>query len=240
MKKPTVKWAICLAVLSFCTARAQAPSGIRRIMFALESRQVKNGKSVTFRGEVFYQANGNMLTHFTYPAEQVITTTAKGEGRLYNPLNNTVVTFQNETVSSTTSPVAYFLNNRITDMGLKTSGFALKRFITQNGLQVAVYELASGNRKSPVRSVELVHNDKNVPVYMAYKDSRDRVIRKTYYTSYQAVHTLLLPGAITEILYEGNDSSITRTTYSNFRVNEQASSPYFEYTIPSNAKKTQL
>lgn len=50
-----------------CFLRAQ--SAIQRISATIFTRQLENGYSTSLRGGIYYRANGNMVSHFTFPKE---------------------------------------------------------------------------------------------------------------------------------------------------------------------------
>ena len=63
------------------------------------------------------------------------------------------------------------------------------------------------------------------------------IIQKTYYTNYQDVLYTKMPFTITEINYRAEgDSSISRKTYSNLKLNGNVTDYWLNYKIPENAE----
>lgn len=215
--------------------RAVRPYTLDRLSAQMTTRQVQKGKSVTIRGEVFYQRNGNMVTHFTFPQEVVILANKLGETRIYDPSRNAVLRYQNGSFSTSTTQLAYFLNGATADMGLIQIGFVQDRTYNTGKLLVTEWRQKTPDKKNPVQRVKVVF-DKANPIYMHYEDGAKKIIRKVFYYNYQPLDGRPFPAATTEIVYDGADSTVAKTTYAGFKINREATSPYFEYTIPANAR----
>lgn len=208
---------------------------IERLSATITTRQVQQGKSVTIRGEVYYQRNGNMVTHFSFPREVVIMANKLGETRIYDPRRNTVIRYQNETFSTQTTQLAFFLNGTTADMGLIQLGFVQDKTSSNGKLLVTDWRLKTPNQKALIQRVRIVYDRAN-PIYMHYADGAGTIIRKVFYYGYQPIEGHPFPATTTEIMYQGRDSTVSKTVYTDFRLNAAATSPYFEYTIPANAK----
>lgn len=208
---------------------------IDRLTARMTSRQVSQGKSVTLRGELFYQRNGNMLTRLTYPKELIILANRLGETRVYDPGQNTVILYQNPLFSTQTTQLAVFLTGNATDMGLTHIGYVQKKTSYAKNLFVTDWALKQPDKKALIQRVRLVYSGSD-PIYMHYTDGNDRILRKVFYANYQTIGARRFPTSTTDIVYEKGDSSVTKTTYGDFRLNQQAQSPYFQYGIPANAK----
>ncbi len=212
-----------------------SPQAIERLSATVTTRQVQQGKSVTVRGEVFYQQNGNMVTHFTFPREVVILANKLGETRIYDPRRNTVIRTQNEAFSTQTTQLAFFLNGTTSDMGLIQLGFVQDKTSNTGKLLVVEWRLKTPDKKNPVQRVKIVYDRAN-PIYMHYADGAGKLIRKVFYYGYQPIEGRPFPATTTEIVYQERDSTVSKTVYADFRLNGAATSPYFEYTIPASAK----
>ncbi|WP_234733028.1 LolA family protein [Tellurirhabdus bombi] len=208
---------------------------IDRLSAQMTTRQVQQGKSVTIKGELFYQRNGNMITHFSYPKEVIILANKLGETRIYDPKANAVMRFQNAMFGTQTTQLAYFLTGSTADMGLNNIGFVQEKVSNNKGLLVTDWKPKVADKKTLIQRVRVVYNGTN-PIYMHYTDANQKIIRKVYYSGYQTVGERPFPTSTTEIMYEKGDSTVSKTTYSNFQVNQQANSSYFNYTIPASAK----
>ncbi|MBC3784748.1 LolA family protein [Spirosoma utsteinense] len=215
-----------------------SPQTIERLSATITTRQVQQGKSVTIRGEMFYQRNGNMVTHFTFPRDLVILANKLGETRIYDPSRNAVIRYQSEAFSTQTTQLAFFLNGTTTDMGLNQLGFVQDKTSHTGKLLITEWRLKTPNAKSPIQRVRIVYDRAN-PIYMHYANSAGKIIRKVFYYGYQPIEGRLFPATTTEIVYQERDSTVSKTVYSDFRLNQVATSPYFEYAIPANAKTEQ-
>lgn len=215
-----------------------APQTIDRLSATVTTRQVQQGKSVTVRGEMFYQSNGNMVTHFTFPREVVILSTKLGETRIYDPRRNTVIRYQSESFSTQTTQLAFFLNGTTADMGLTQLGFVQDKTTSTGKLLITEWRLKTPNAKAPIQRVRIVYDRAN-PIYMHYADGAGKILRKVFYYGYQPIDGRPFPATTTEIVYQERDSTVSKTVYSDFRLNRDATSPYFEYAIPASARTDQ-
>lgn len=212
-----------------------APQTIERLSATVTTRQVQQGKSITVRGEVFYQRNGNMVTHFTFPREVVILANKLGETRIYDPRRNAVIRYQNESFSTQTTQLAFFLSGTTSDMGLIPLGYVQDKTTNNGKLLITEWRLKNPDKKALIQLVKIVY-DRADPIYMHYADGAGKIIRKVFYYGYQPIEGRPFPATTTEIIYQDKDSTVSKTTYTDFRLNSNATSPYFDYTIPANAK----
>jgi len=211
---------------------------VEKLSARMTSRQVQQGKSVTIQGEVFYQRNGNLLTRFSFPKELIILSNKLGETRIYDPKQNSVMRIQNALFSTQTTQLAYFLNGSTADMGLTSIGYVQDRAGNERNLYVTEWKLKQADKKALIQRVKVVYNGTS-PIYMHYTDAAGKVLRKVYYSGYQTIGDRPFPTQTTEIVYDKGDSTVSRTSYTDFRVNQQASSQYFSFTIPANANVQQ-
>lgn len=223
------------AFLFICPVTAGAQSGIQRVSASLVSRQIENGNSTSLKGAIYYTANGNMVSHFTFPKEYMVITNNKGETRIYDPAKNTVFQFQNFLFSSSSTPFFYFFSGKTGDMGLLHAGYRLIDTKFDHNLVITVWQNTSSNDKDGIATVKLVH-DKNRPIYMDYKNSTGDIIRKVYYYNYISLNGVEFPETFTEIVYQGKDSILSKTAYSEVKINNLANSKFFGFRIPQNAK----
>jgi outer membrane lipoprotein-sorting protein len=208
---------------------------IEKISASMESRQVQQGKSVTLRGEIYYQRNGNMVTHFVYPREYMIIANKLGETKIYDPSHNTVLQYQNFLFSTQSTQFYYFFTGKIADMGLTHSGYVQDKTYYDGSLLVTEWKLKTPNKKVAIQRIRVVYDGQR-PVYMHYEEAGGKLLRKVYYYNYRILDAYSFPSTTTEIVYEKGDSVVSKTNYKDFKVNEQTSGPYFNYTIPANAK----
>lgn len=214
---------------------ADSPLAIEKISANMIIRQVQQGTSVTLKGSLFYQSNGNMVTHFVYPREYMIVANKLGETRLYDPVKNTVMQYQNFLFSTQSSQLFYFFSGKISDMGLTRIGYVQDRTYNEGSFLVTEWKLKTANKKASIQRIKIVYDGLR-PIYMHYQEGGGRVFRKVYYYNYQLLDGYPFPSTTTEILYDKGDSVVSKTNYSDFRINEEATGGYFNYTIPPNAK----
>lgn len=225
-----------LLVLYISNASFLSPfDNIEKISASLISRQVQGGRSVTIRGDIFYQRNGNLTTHFTYPREYILIGNKLGETKIYDPVANTVIQYQNFLFSTQSSQFYYFFSGKIYDMGLTDIGYVQDKTYFENNLKVTEWKLKVPQKKALIQRVKLVF-DNQKPVYMHYADANNKIIRKVYYYNYTQLSVYDFPATTTEIVFNDKDSSVIKTSYDNFNINESATSGYFNFSIPSNAK----
>lgn len=231
-----ITWLLVAGVAAVLfTSFRMAPYTIEKIYAELETRQLKDGKYVSVKGEVCYEGNGNMVSHYSYPKNYVLISNRTGEVKLYDPGSNTVVLSQNTLFSSQTSQFYFFFAGKSADMGLSDLGYVQETVYPEKDLLVSIWRLKKPSKKEPVQKVKLVHQYQR-PVYMHYEDAAGAVIRKVYYYEYTLLDQIYFPATSTEIAYQGKDSLVTKTAFRNFKINQQANSPYFSYKIPANAK----
>jgi outer membrane lipoprotein-sorting protein len=208
---------------------------VERISAAIVTRQATQGKSVTLKGDIYYQRNGNMITHFTYPMEYIVVANRLGETKVYDPVKNTVMQYQNFLFSTQSSQFYYFLSGKISDMGLTDIGYVQDKTYNENVLLVTEWKLKTPNKKALIQRIRIVYDGQR-PVYMHYQDGAGKVFRKVFYYNYQMLEAYSFPATTTEITYDKKDSTVSKTNYTDFKLNERTDGAYFNYTIPANAK----
>lgn len=226
------QWLVIAPVFLF--ASFSAP--VERLSLQMVSRTLKDGKSLTAKAEIYFQSSdGLLVTRFTYPLEYLIFTNAKGDYKMYQPKDNSVVLEQGENYSSENSFIYYFLVNNTSDMGLKAAGFKLNSTRMEESLVITTW-IPSSASGVPFTSAELVMKEYK-PVYLSFIGKENKPVQKIYYTNYQQAGEVSLPFNITEIQYLGEkDSLITRRTYSDAKINGEVSMKYFHFKIPADAK----
>ncbi len=230
----TIKFVVLIIGIVILTS--SKPVGtFEKLSASFISRQVQQGKSAIIKGEIYYQSNGNLSSHFIYPKEFVLLANKFGESKMYNPIDNTVILYQNIMYSSQSTQFSYFLSGKKNDMGLSNFGYIQEKTYYENKMFISEWKIKKADPKSPVQKVKLVQNEQK-PIYMDYKDKTGKIIRKVYYYNYQKLMNFDFPTTTTEIVYEGKDSTVSKTTYDNFKINEEAKSKYFNFIIPTNAK----
>ncbi len=218
-----------------------ATGNVEKISLILLTRTLQKGKYVSVKGEVFYKVvGGKMVTHVTYPFEQVVITDASGEMKTYDFAQNAISIEHADEYSSRNSFFYNFFEGNITDMGLPQLNFKLVSNKAEPPLLISEWQPKTLMNKG-LQKIIVAHQN-NLPVYMGFYNEKKMALQKIYYTNYQPVGNMMLPFNITEINYENNgkDSIITRRTYSDLKTNGEVSNKYFEFQIPSSAKLIEM
>lgn len=167
--------------------------------------------------------------------EQVVFTNALGEYKSYDIEENKVILLEGEDLSSRKSFVYQFLNGQTNDLGLRDLGFKMVNTRFEDGIMINEWK-APENRQVESQKIEIAFEN-YLPIYMGFFNIDGQAIQKTYYTNYQDVLYTKLPFTITEISYmAAGDSSITRRTYSNLKMNSDVSEHWLNFEIPKNAE----
>ncbi|HPO64371.1 MAG TPA: hypothetical protein PKY76_00270 [Bacteroidales bacterium] len=205
------------------------------ISFQLESKTLSNQKVVVIKADIFFKYDeGRMITHYTYPTELISITNNKGEASFYDPKSNTVVFKRGIFFATSNDNIYLFLRERYSDLGLKEMGYKLVSQKKDKDYIVTEWLPERANIKDNAEKIVLAHQN-DLPVYMALY-SKGRCEKKIYYSGYSMYGSYFLPARIVEITYVKSDSIVLKKEYSNYRIGMSAQSPYFEFTIPSNAK----
>ncbi|GHN00890.1 hypothetical protein WSM22_23790 [Cytophagales bacterium WSM2-2] len=209
-----------------------------KVSMDMLTRSVAKGGLSTIKAAVYYTSEGKMACHYIDPHEALVTSNSKGELTVYDYESNSVLQRQNMAMSSEFNQLFYFLENNRGDLGLSKMGFSLKETKFQDGLKITVW-LPPMQLANEVSKVELAH-DKNNPAFLGYFNTKGKAFSKVYFYNYEMVAGLRFPTAVTQINYTSpKDSLISKTTYSNFKVDKEVDEQYLNFKIPTNAKITQ-
>jgi hypothetical protein len=212
-----------------------------RISVHLESKRLHNGQVVTTVADIYFRnSDGVLVIHYIKPNDYVFMTNANGEAKVYYPNKNEVIVSQNEMFSSENDILYTFLSNRHSDMGLKEGGFILTSSTRDKNNYIVTTWVPQAPQKSPISKIELVHEE-YFPIFMSYYNTNGKVFKKTYFSAYYTKGANPIPTQIIDIDFlPKNDSIVSRKKYSDIRINGEANSTYFNYTIPANAKLIKL
>lgn len=229
------KWIFTFILVVFIFG-FKAPVAIQKISLNMEVKSVHKGKVVVTQAEVYYKVQGGLIvTHFNKPFENITISNARGEMKIYDPKENTVMQIQNPSFSSQNSMFYAFFNNITQDMGLKKMGYNLSRSNVEGNYLVSTWLLGT-NIASEIKKVELVL-EKFSPIHMAFFDAKNEIKQKVYYSNYKQVEEFRLPMKVTEINFTSKtDSVIDRRIYSDVKLNENVNDVYLNYVVPANAK----
>jgi hypothetical protein len=228
--------AIFLAAGMFLMTSGFRHLAVDRIMLHMESQNLQRGKRVDVVAGMYYSArDGRLLTHYLSPVRQVMVTNNKGELSVYDEEENTVYREQGMQYSTENNLIYFFLNGQLQDLGLRQMGFSLMETSFIDGL-VRTSWFPPAEMYHLFNRIELVHEN-HLPIYAGYYDAGRHLVKKVYYTNYREFPELVLPLTITEFNYlPGGDSIVNRLIFSDVRINQQAVSPWFQFTIPDDAR----
>lgn len=209
---------------------------VERIMMEMESQSLHRGKRADVKASLFYQSlDGRLVTRYTQPVEQVMITNNKGELAIFNEQDNTVYRTQSLEYSSENNLIYFFLQGKTSDLGLQQMGFQLMDTRFEDGMVITKWFPPSGMYHL-FSQVELVHEN-YLPIFTGYYDKDKMLVKKVYYTDYRQFPEITLPMAITEFNYlPGGDSIVNRVKFSEVQINQRAVSPWFNFSIPHDAK----
>lgn len=200
------------------------------------SKVLTKGKVLSVKAEVYYKLSGGiMVTHFTSPFENITISNSKGEMKVYDPKENTVLQLQGLDYSSENSFFYNFLSKKTQDMGMKTAGYRLTDTKIEDGSVITTW-VPGENIQSPIGKVEIVH-EKFLPIYMGFYSHKNKLVQKIYYSNYSKVADFSLPLNITEFSYgEKGDSTVSRRLYSDPKTDLAVNEKYINFQVPANAK----
>jgi outer membrane lipoprotein-sorting protein len=227
---------ISLLIVLVFTSFAFTQDKVEKLKLEMVSKSLHKGKSITIKADVYYRlAGGQMVTHFTFPHDQITITNANGEFKHYDSKTNQVTLMQGLDLSSKNSLFYNFLSGNINDMGLFAMGYRIKETRKETNIVITTWVPLTPKEKG-IKKIELAHEN-YLPIFMGFYDMQDKPIEKVYYSSYQHIESIQMPLKVTEIEYVGDkDSVITRREYSNLKTNSQVEDTYLNFIIPSNAK----
>jgi hypothetical protein len=207
-----------------------------KISMDMETKTVVKGKAAKITASIYYTMEGKMTSYYNEPVPLVVTNTRKGEITIYNIRNNTVSHQENYIFSTETNQLYYFLDNKKTDLGLISLGYSIVETKFEDGLKITRWK-PPVSLQSEISLVELVHEKAN-PIYIAYFNKKNLPLKKIYFYNYmQLSGTINLPRVVTQINFSTEkDSSVMKTTYSNFKLNQAVENDKLDFKIPPDAK----
>lgn len=209
----------------------------RRMSLSVMNKVIRDGKVVSISSEIHYHFDrGTLAVHYHQPFEYYLLSDSKGEVRLYYPSKNEVFLSRDPSQITDQSLLYYFLSNRVSDLGLRDMGFTLFKTTQSKGV-VSTWWSPPANLAKNLQKVEMVHENHR-PIYMAYHH-QNKITRKVFYYNYTSDPNLPLsiPQKILEYNYlSDGDSLISQMSFTNILFGSKATSPLFEFKIPTNAK----
>lgn len=210
---------------------------IKRITADLKVRKLGGGKKIEYDAQLCYSANGELVAHYLPPMEYYILSNARGQIKVYKPQTNTVYTVEDAYLGSSSSYFYCFVNYRTADLGLKDWGFSLRNSRIVEGHQISEWA-PPAQAAARLGKIELVHLNNRI-IYASYYDSKMNLFKKTYYGPTERIKGVDFPTTLTEINYADpsrRDSSIEKSYFSNFAVNEQVQPELCRFQIPKDAQ----
>ena len=218
--------AVLLIILACGTADAQ-----KRVSAVATVQSVSAGTKTTVTKHLYCNSSGRMVTVFNSPYKYYLITNPKGEAQIYLPETNEVLNEVRDYLSNKDELIYLFLSGRVEDLGLVYYGY--KIVSSENEGDGIVRKTYRSNETGRIPTVTLVTRN-FLPIYVAYIDAGGKVVSKTYFTQYVSQPRFTMPGHVTAIDYNGKDSVITRTTYSDIKVD--VNDPLFDFQVPADAR----
>ena len=220
----------CLAVLQLpCAAQ-------RRIAADVEIKQVAAGRSTTVTKTVYCSRDGRLVTDFHKPVNYITAIGPRGEGTMYMPSTGEYVNMPaGDVISARDNLLSLYLSGQLSDFGLTRHGYVIADAVTEpEGYVRKVFRNDNSLRNGGINRVDIVYDQRYLPVYFEYFSSGGALARKVYLSHYITRQGVTMPLRMTGIEYNGADSTIVRTLYSNIRIDQD--DPMFDFTLPADAK----
>ena len=200
-----------------------------------ELRKANNSRIQNLSLTSYFDSSGKMVAIYNRPENLVIINDERGRVAIYDSNNNTVVQANNPYYSSRTNELYYFINNKKYDLGLSEIGFKMQESKVEDGLIVTEWIPPVDGMKY-FSFIKLVHEDDN-PIYLEYRNQDNEIIKKVYYYNYEYFNQLEIPTSVTTIDFVSeNDSTVSKTIYSNFQFDTEENKEKLNYKVPSDAK----
>lgn len=202
----------------------------------METKTAVKGKAGKVVASVYYSSDGEMVSYYSEPEPIVVMNNRKGDISMYNSRTNSLSRQQNYVFSTETNQLYFFLDNKKSDLGLISIGYTILDTKFENGLKITRWSPPL-NLRSEISTVELVHNKSN-PVFLAYYDKKNNPLKKIYFYNYSRLSEYItLPGIVTQINFNSStDSVVMKTSYSNFKLNQEVDDSKLKFIIPVDAK----
>ena len=200
-----------------------------------ETQVLSKGSKSIFKCDIYYNRNKDaIVTHHYYPVEFVKMSNHLGEYKIYFPGTNSVKIQQDPSLSTNNELLYYFINNKLTDLGLSKEGFKLVSTTHEEGLIVTTWQAPASLKV--LYQAKIVFKDM-LPVYAEYNRMDGKILKKIYYSRYTDFKSFMMPLRITEIAFNNkSDSTISLSVFSNVRTSDFPEDNYFNFKIPDDAK----
>jgi outer membrane lipoprotein-sorting protein len=207
----------------------------RNVSVEAELRKVNNSRIQNLRLTSYFDASGKMVAIYERPENLVIINDERGKVVIYDSQNNTVVQANNPYYSTRTNELYYFINNKKSDLGLSEIGFRMQESEIEGGLIVTEWVPPVDGMKY-FSFIKMVHDNDN-PIYLEYRDQNNQIVKKVFYYDYEYFNRLHLPTSVTTIDFKNeNDSTVSKTIYSDIQFDTKENEEQLKYKVPSDAK----
>ncbi len=217
---------ILLFGFTFCQINAQKFYRIKG-EYSIKAKSA-DGKSQLTIGKFYYDKNIKKLVYQnTFPQKE---TWVSSDTLVYRIINNKIA------AKYASPPIGQFsifhlvLTNQINNYGLKNSPFTIQKVEKQNDLVITTW-LPPKNLAIIFGKV-LISNKNNRLFGMVFIDSKDKIIRKQFFDSYQNFRGLEFPMEIVDISYTLNKENYQVTTYKNLEIDDVTEDYIYNFAIP--------
>ena len=208
----------------------------QRLSADVTTRQVVNNKMLRIERQLYYTVGGDLVVHYTHPQEYYMKTNRLGEVLIYQPSVNEVAMLQDKAMADQSEVFMLFLSPDRANLNLTRMGFVLQKVEKQGRRVVKTFTPTQLEDKIYSKAVVVTEQDR--PIFCAFYDRSDRVVRKTYYSDYTTLPALTFPSRVTQIAYDNaGDSTIRREEYKNIKTAGFAADAPFDFHVPASARR---
>lgn len=233
-----VKISATLLVVACLAVGFAVTTKVEKMQAKMEIKVLADGKHSKLSADVAYDASGGrLITKYTYPTKYYVVANNLGEIKVFVPDSNQVRISQNNSYSTEENLLFLFLNNHQSDLRLKSIGCSLLDTKFDGDLMISYWKPPAHMSKS-IGKIELVHR-KYDPIYICYYGPKFKPQRKVYFSKYkQITEHKRMPMRMTEImfLHDIKDSVITKTEYSELKLNNLVDQSLLKFTVPADAE----
>lgn len=188
------------------------------------------GKQQLTVGKLFYDKNIKQIVYeITFPEKE---TWIQKDTILYKIVNSKVIGNQRIPAGIEFSIYNLVLNGNLSDYGLKTTKFRIKKVEKSDGNVISTWEPPAEWKK---KFGDILLSDINQRLNgIVFKNSAGEVIAKQFFRNYITVKGLLFPQEIVKEIYSNDQKVYELTTFSNIIINDISDENKYDFKIPSN------
>lgn len=214
------------------------PIKVSSFSVSIVEKTLLNGKATTVNSEVLFKSDGRLVTHVLTPVEMYVLNDRFGNVTNYNPKLNTVNKMTDPMYSTLNSQYYYYVTGQYNDMGLKSLGFELFETQTKDGVVVQWFKAPATMHQVLLKARLALRQGK--PIYIGFYNNQNREIKRMYFKDIEKISGLSFPKTVIQIdKTSPSDSIITKTVYSNFKINKEIDQKLANFLIPTDAKVIQ-